>query len=163
MSTLDIGIILFIIFWGVRGFFRGLTSEIISLIVWISSIYLSIIYFDVLSGLINDYVSSEQVSSIIAIIFIFIFTFMIAVFLGFISTKLVKIIGLNNYNKVLGLIFGSLKALSLLLFFTFMVNQTDLQNFYMMQDSHFIPLFNDFLDKYVQTGDSLFDSFELKI
>ena len=163
MSTLDIGIILFIIFWGVRGFFRGLTSEIISLIVWISSIYLSIIYFDVLSGLINDYVSSEQVSSIIAIIFIFIFTFMIAVFLGFISTKLVKIIGLNNYNKVLGLLFGSLKALSLLLFFTFMVNQTDLQNFYMMQDSHFIPLFNDFLDKYVQTGDSLFDSFELKI
>ena len=163
MSTLDIGIILFIIFWGVRGFFRGLTSETISLIVWISSIYLSIIYFDVLSGLINDYVSSEQVSSIIAIIFIFIFTFMIAVFLGFISTKLVKIIGLNNYNKVLGLLFGSLKALSLLLFFTFMVNQTDLQNFYMMQDSHFIPLFNDFLDKYVQTGDSLFDSFELKI
>ena len=33
----------------------------------------------------------------------------------------------------------------------------------MIQDSQFMPFFKAFLDKYVQTGNSLFDSLELKI
>ena len=87
----------------------------------------------------------------------------IAAILGFISSKLINFIGLYNYNKILGLLFGSIKGLVFLSFFTYIIYQTDSQNYYMLKESEFMPIFKDFLDKYTQRGNSLFDSLELKI
>ena len=95
---------------GDKRFFKGFASESISLVTWVSSVYLSIKYFHIPSELINTYILSEKISSILTIITIFIITFMVAAILGFIFSKLVNIMGLYNYNKVLGLIFGSLKG-----------------------------------------------------
>ena len=88
---------------------------------------------------------------------------MVAAILGFIFSKLVNIMGLYNYNKVLGLIFGSLKGFVFLTFFVFIVYQTDLRNYHLIEDSQFMPVIQAFLEKYTQTGNSLFDSLELKI
>ena len=163
MSVLDIGLLLFLAFWAIRGFFKGFMSEIISLLTWISAIYLSVKYFHIPSKIIDNYISSEQVSSILTIIAIFLITFMTATVLGFIFSKFINIIGLSNYNKVFGLLFGSLKGLVFVTFFVFIIYQTDMKNFHMIEDSQFMPFFKDFLDKYVQRGNSLFDSLELKI
>ena len=163
MSALDITIFLFLIFWAIRGFFKGFASESISLVTWLSSVYLSIKYFHIPSELINTYILSEKISSILTIITIFIITFMVAAILGFIFSKLVNIMGLYNYNKVLGLIFGSLKGFVFLTFFVFIVYQTDLKNYHLIEDSQFMPVIQAFLEKYTQTGNSLFDSLELKI
>ena len=51
----------------------------------------------------------------------------------------------------------------LISFFVFIIYQTDIKNLHMIQDYQFMPFFKAFLDKYVQTGNSLFDSLELKI
>ena len=163
MSALDITILLFLVFWAIRGFLKGFASEIVSLVIWVSSIYLSIKYFHIPSELINNYVLSDQISSILAIITIFIITFMVAAILGFIFSKLINIVGLYNYNKVFGLIFGSLKGFVFLTFFVFIIYQTDMRNYYLIEDSQFMPIIQAFLEKYTQTGNSLFDSLELKI
>jgi len=163
MSALDITIFLFLIFWAIRGFFKGFASESISLVTWLSSVYLSIKYFHIPSELINTYILSEKISSILTIITIFIITFIVAAILGFIFSKLVNIMGLYNYNKVLGLIFGSLKGFVFLTFFVFIIYQTDLKNYYLIEDSQFMPIIQAFLEKYAQTSNSLFDSLELKI
>ena len=163
MSALDISILLFLVFWAIRGFIKGFASEIVSLTIWASSIYLSIKYFHIPSELINNYVLSDQISSILTIITIFIITFIVAAILGFIFSKIVNIVGLYNYNKVLGLIFGSLKGFVFLTFFVFIIYQTDLKNYYLIEDSQFMPIIQAFLEKYTQTGNSLFDSLELKI
>ena len=110
MSALDITILLFLVFWAIRGFLKGFASEIVSLVIWVSSVYLSIKYFHIPSELINNYVLSDQISSILTIITIFIITFIVAAILGFIFSKIINIVGLYNYNKVFGLIFGSLKG-----------------------------------------------------
>ncbi len=163
MSVLDIGLILFLLFWAIRGFFKGFAAEIISLIIWVSAVYFSIKYFHIPSGIINNYIFSEQISSILTIITIFIITFMIAAILGFIFSKFINIIGLYNYNKIFGLIFGSLKGLVFLSFFVFIVHQTEIRNYHLIEDSQFMPIIQAFLEKYAQTGNSLFDSLELKI
>ena len=116
MSALDITIILFLVFWAIRGFLKGFASEIVSLATWISSVYLSIKYFHIPSELINNYVLSDEISSILTVITIFIITFIVAAILGFIFSKIINIVGLYNYNKVLGLIFGSLKGFVFLTF-----------------------------------------------
>ena len=163
MSALDIIILLFLFFWAIRGFLKGFASEIVSLATWVSSVYLSIKYFHIPSELINNYVLSDQVSSILTIITIFVITFIVAAILGFIFSKIINIVGLYNYNKVLGLIFGSLKGFVFLTFLVFLIYQTDMKNYYMIEDSQFIPIIQAFLEKYTQTGNSLFDSLELKI
>ena len=163
MSALDITILLFLIFWAIRGFFKGFASEIVSLVIWVSSVYLSIKYFHIPSELINNYVLSDQISSILTIITIFIITFIVAAILGFIFSKIINIVGLYNYNKVFGLIFGSLKGFVFLTFFVFIIYQTDMKNYYLIEDSQFMPIIQAFLEKYAQTGNSLFDSLELKI
>ena len=163
MSALDITILLFLVFWAIRGFLKGFASEIVSLATWVSSVYLSIKYFHIPSELINNYVLSDQVSSILTIITIFVITFIVAAILGFIFSKIINIVGLYNYNKVFGLIFGSLKGFVFLTFLVFLIYQTDMKNYYMIEDSQFIPIIQAFLEKYAQTGNSLFDSLELKI
>ena len=163
MSALDITILLFLVFWAIRGFLKGFASEIVSLVIWVSSIYLSIKYFHIPSELINNYVLSDQISSILTIITIFIITFIVAAILGFIFSKIINIVGLYNYNKVFGLIFGSLKGFVFLAFFVFIIYQTDMKNYYLIEDSQFMPIIQAFLEKYTQTGNSLFDSLELKI
>ena len=163
MSALDITILLFLVFWAIRGFLKGFASEIVSLVIWVSSVYLSIKYFHIPSELINNYVLSDQISSILTIITIFIITFIVAAILGFIFSKIINIVGLYNYNKVFGLIFGSLKGFVFLTFFVFIIYQTDMKNYYLIEDSQFMPIIQAFLEKYTQTGNSLFDSLELKI
>ena len=163
MSALDITIILFLVFWAIRGFLKGFASEIVSLATWISSVYLSIKYFHIPSELINNYVLSDEISSILTVITIFIITFIVAAILGFIFSKIINIVGLYNYNKVLGLIFSSLKGFVFLIFLVFLIYQTDMKNYYMIEDSQFMPIIQAFLEKYTQTGNSLFDSLELKI
>ena len=163
MSALDITILLFLFFWAIRGFLKGFASEIVSLATWVSSVYLSIKYFHIPSELINNYVLSDQVSSILTIITIFVITFIVAAILGFIFSKIINIVGLYNYNKVLGLIFGSLKGFVFLTFLVFLIYQTDIKNYYLIEDSQFMPIIQAFLEKYTQTGNSLFDSLELKI
>ena len=163
MSALDITILLFLVFWAIRGFLKGFASEIVSLVIWVSSVYLSIKYFHIPSELINNYVLSDQISSILTIITIFIITFIVAAILGFIFSKIINIVGLYNYNKVFGLIFGSLKGFVFLTFFVFIIYQTDMRNYYLIEDSQFMPIIQAFLEKYTQTGNSLFDSLELKI
>ena len=163
MSALDITIILFLVFWAIRGFLKGFASEIVSLATWISSVYLSIKYFHIPSELINNYVLSDEISSILTVITIFIITFIVATILGFIFSKIINIIGLYNYNKAFGLIFGSLKGFVFFTFFVFIIYQTDLKNYHLIEDSQFMPIIQAFLEKYIQTGNSLFDSLELKI
>ena len=163
MSALDITILIFLVFWAIRGFLKGFASEIVSLATWVSSVYLSIKYFHIPSELINNYVLSDQVSSILTIITIFVITFIVAAILGFIFSKIINIVGLYNYNKILGLIFGSLKGFVFLTFLVFLIYQTDMKNYYMIKDSQFMPIIQAFLEKYAQTGNSLFDSLELKI
>ena len=163
MSALDIAILLFLVFWAIRGFAKGFASEIVSLTIWVSSVYLSIKYFHIPSELINNYILSDEISSILTIITIFIITFIVAAILGFIFSKIINIVGLYNYNKVFGLIFGSLKGFVFLTFFVFIIYQTDLKNYYLIEDSQFMPIIQAFLEKYAQTSNSLFDSLELKI
>jgi membrane protein required for colicin V production len=163
MSALDITILLFLVFWAIRGFLKGFASEIVSLAIWISSVYLSIKYFHIPSELINNYVLSDEISSILTILTIFIITFIVAAILGFIFSKIINIVGLYSYNKVFGLVFGSLKGFVFLTFIVFLIYQTDMKNYYMIEDSQFVPIIQAFLEKYAQTGNSLFDSLELKI
>ena len=96
MVILDISILIFIAFWSIRGFLRGFSAEIISLIIWVFAIYMTINYFYLAINYIEEYIVSREISIIITYVLIFIFTLLISTISGFVVSKFMKIIGFSS-------------------------------------------------------------------
>ena len=163
MINFDIAILVFLSYWAIRGFFKGFASEVLSLIIWSLSIFLSIKYFYIPSSIIETYISSPELSDLLTIIMIFIITFFTSTICGFLISKFVNIIGLYSYDKILGLFIGSLKGLIFTMLVIFVIGQTSIKDSFFIQESQLVPHFDYFLDKYIKTSESLFDSLLLKI
>ncbi len=163
MIILDIGILIFLAFWSIRGFIKGFSAEILSLIVWITAIYATLNYFHIPVNYIQSYISSPIISMIITYSLIFIFTFIFSTISGYIVSKFVNIIGYYSFDKSLGFVFGTIKGFSFTILITFFIMNTELYSLNMVTDSQFIPYFEDFLNNYLISSDSLFDSLRLKI
>jgi membrane protein required for colicin V production len=163
MIILDIGILVFLAFWSVRGFMKGFSAEILSLIVWVIAIYATLNYFHIPVNYIQSFVSSPMISMIITYALIFIFTFISSAISGYIASKFVNIIGYYSFDKSLGFVFGTIKGFSFTVLITFFILNTELASLKMVTDSQFIPHFEDFLNNYLISSDSLFDSLQLKI
>ena len=163
MITFDIAIIVFLSYWAIRGFFKGFASEVLSLLIWSTSIFLSIKYFYIPSSMIETYISSSDLSNFLTIIMLFIITFFTSAISGFLISKLINMIGLYSYDKVLGLLMGGLKGLVFTMLVIFSIEQTTIKDYSFIQESQITPHFDYFLNKYIKTSESLFDSLVLKI
>ena len=82
---------------------------------------------------------------------------------GFFVSKFVNVIGLYSVNKAFGFIFGLIKGLVLCLLINFFIINMQLSDSEILLDSRFIPYFDYFLNNFLKSSDSLFDSFQLKI
>ena len=114
MIISDIAILIFLAFWSIRGFMKGFSAEILSLIVWVTAIYATLNYFHIPVNYIQSFVSSPMLSMIITYALIFIFTFISSAISGYIVSKFVNIIGYYSFDKSLGIDFGTIKGYSLL-------------------------------------------------
>ena len=163
MPIVDITILIFILFWSIVGLFKGFIAELIALICWSSAIYFSANYFYIPSDYIMTFINSVEISNIIAFIGIFLITFLLSSFIGYFSSKFINIIGFSASNKILGLITGFFKGLILILIVLYFLDFTELSSSLYWEQSEFIPYFDDFIQKYLKSNHSLFDSFRLKI
>ena len=94
---------------------------------------------------------------------LFIITFFTSAISGFLISKLINMIGLYSYDKVLGLLMGGLKGLVFTMLVIFSIEQTTIKDSSFIQESQITPHFDYFLNKYIKTSESLFDSLVLKI
>ena len=163
MPIVDITILIFILFWSFVGLFKGFIAELIALICWSSAIYFAANYFYIPADYIMTFINSAEISNIIAFISIFLITFLLSSFIGFFASKFVNMIGFSASNKILGLITGFFKGLILILIIVYFIDFTELSSSLYWEQSEFIPYFDDFIQKYLKSNDSLFDSFHLKI
>ncbi|MBJ41533.1 MAG: hypothetical protein CMD84_04580 [Gammaproteobacteria bacterium] len=163
MLTIDLIITLFIIFWTLYGFLRGFITELTSLLCWSAAIYFSANYFYIPANHINEFVNSSEISNVLAFIGIFMFTFIFSSIIGFILSKFVNLVGFSTLNKILGLIVGLLKGMTLTLITVYLLNLTEFRNNNIFQESKYMPFFNGIISKYLKSSDSFFDSLELNI
>ena len=82
---------------------------------------------------------------------------------GFLVSRLMSIIGFYSFDKLLGMLFGLIKGFAFMLLLTFFLMNTELYEHEIVSDSQFIPYFDYFLNNFLKSSDSLFDSFQLKI
>ena len=125
MNYIDIFISIFLIYGFIRGLYKGFIIEIASVIGLLLGIYLATQY----SGDLSNYLISKQFFSwkegyviILSNVILFILTILIVSILGKVATKLVKLVALGLFNKILGSVFGLLKNILILVIVIFVFN-----------------------------------------
>jgi len=126
MNILDIIIIIPVVWLAYRGFSRGLIIEIATLAALILGIYFSVHFSDVVgSYLIKWFDLNTKYLHIIAFIVTFAGVVILVYIIGRILEKFINMIALGFINKLLGGVFGILKAVLLLSVLFFIINRFD--------------------------------------
>ena len=125
MNYVDIFISIFLIYGFIKGLYNGFIIEIASVIGLLLGIYLATQY----SGDFSNYLISKQFITwkegyviILSNVILFIFTILIVSIIGKVATKLVKLVALGLFNKILGSVFGFLKNFLILVIVIFVFN-----------------------------------------
>jgi membrane protein required for colicin V production len=118
MSLLDIFLLIPLAYGAWRGFRKGLIIEVFTLLAIVVGIYMAIHFSDLVSNKITDNVGEEYSSTpAIAFTLIFLGVGAMVYFGGIALEKVIKAVNLSIANRMLGLIFGTIKALYLLSIF----------------------------------------------
>jgi membrane protein required for colicin V production len=125
MNYVDIFISIFLIYGFIKGLYKGFIIEIASVIGLVLGIYLATQY----NGDLSNYLISKQYFNwkegyiiILSNVILFILTILIVSILGKVATKLVKLVALGLFNKILGSVFGLLKNILILVILIFVFN-----------------------------------------
>lgn len=136
MTILDLFLLLPLAYGAWRGFRKGLILEVFTLLAIIVGIYVAVHFSDRVSHKIVENLG-EEYSSTPAISFTLIFLAVGALiyFGGVALEKVVKAVNLSVFNRMLGLLFGFIKALYLLSIFLVTYQSYDLGGKLISEDS----------------------------
>ena len=145
-----------ILIFGITGLFNGLIKEIFSTAAWLLSLAIAWLYGPFLFPYVGDFVESEPAKNIICFILLFLISFIVLKIIGSIISKLLSVIGLKSIDKLLGMFFGSLKALAIISsVFVFNLNYLDKSSWWLNSYSRIYsiefynyskPVFNKWID-----------------
>lgn len=110
MTWLDyavLGVLLACILWGVL---RGLVREVVSILGWIIAFLAANLFSAPLAQGLPEQIPTPELRLAVAFVAVFIASLAVTTLLGLILSKLVKAIGLESLDRVLGAAFGIAKA-----------------------------------------------------
>jgi len=128
MNILDIIFIIPIVWFAYRGFSKGLIIGITTLVALILGIYLSIRFSGIVAAfLMSNFDWDEKYIPIISFAITFVGVVIVIYLLGKILEKFIDMIALGFINKLLGGVFGIVKAVVLLSVIIYIINSFDRQ------------------------------------
>ena len=124
MNTIDVVILVFILFFTIRGLFRGFILEFSTLIGLIVGYLAGITYLGFLSDLLQTLMPSVPVSilNIISFSVVFITINILLKIAANLITKTLKFAMLGWLNRLLGALFGLTKSVLILSIFVFLIS-----------------------------------------
>lgn len=126
MRNTDI-ILLALLLWGTfRGFYKGLISQLTSLVGIFLAFYVSVKYYTPFANLINSHIESKMSQlyiSIAAFVILFLLMIVLIYFLSKQIEKLTKALHIGSLNHLAGGIFGLIKWAFILSFIILLINK----------------------------------------
>jgi membrane protein required for colicin V production len=124
MNTIDVVILIFILFFTIRGLFRGFILELSTLIGLVIGYLAGITYLGFLSGLMQSIMPDAPVSvlNIISFSVIFIVINILLKIAANLVTKTLKFAMLGWLNRLLGAVFGLTKSILILSILVFLIS-----------------------------------------
>jgi len=112
MNLLDLGILATLILFAIFGFRNGIVREILTIIGLVVAIYVAFRYMEDAAMWLTELTSqtlSAEVTLVTGLI-LFTLTFILFLLLAFLIRRFLEAIHLNIINRILGFIFGGVKA-----------------------------------------------------
>lgn len=124
MTIADYVILGGIVLSALIGLFRGFFKEALSLATWIIAAYLSYRFGPYLSVMLEEEITTGSVRLASSYTIIFIVVLVIGALINYLVGKLVKKSGLAGTDKILGLVFGGLRGVLIVLVFILLARMT---------------------------------------
>ncbi|QJC33165.1 CvpA family protein [Enterobacteriaceae endosymbiont of Donacia clavipes] len=151
MFIIDYLFILIIILSSLYSFFRGFIKEILTILIWFVSFYLSKKYFHYLFYIKNTVINNLYFQKIFLLLISFILSLSFGYIINNYINKKIKYFNLNIFNKIIGLFFGFFKGYFIILFFLYSLNHFDknLYNYMLLEQKSLLFIyFHNLLHKY---------------
>lgn len=126
MNWLDYSFIGILAISVIISIFRGLTKEVLSLLIWVVAFWLAYHYVDVGANYLESYIELPSARHLISFVVILITALLLGGLVNFILAKLIQSTGLSAMDRFLGMFFGALRALVIIVVIAFFIKATPL-------------------------------------
>ena len=121
MNSVDWSIIILIGISSIISAIRGVVKEVVSLIVWVLAALIASIFHDQLAMLMINLIETPMLRNFSAWILIFLACLLIGSLVNYALGKLVEVSGLSGTDRLLGIIFGIVRALVIVMVFLIVI------------------------------------------
>lgn len=126
MNYIDVLILIPLVYGAYKGFTTGLIVEISTLLALILGVFVSLKYAGMTEEFLKDFVDiSESYSYYVAFAVTFLLIIVIIHLLGKLLTRLIDMVSLGLFNKLLGIVLGVAKAAIVVCVVLFILNALD--------------------------------------
>ena len=128
LNVIDLIALTTIIISAAIGVSRGIIKEVMSLIIWIASIFCMLKYGKVFATFLPENIGNSSLKIAIGYILAFSSVMVVGNFISWVTTKILDFSGLGIINRLLGSIFGILRGALLIAIVILIGKKLDYQN-----------------------------------
>lgn len=144
MSWVDYLIIGIIVLSSGISIIRGFIKEVLSLVSWALAFWVALTFSPNFSTLLNDYIASDSIRLFAAFFALFIVTLILGALINHLISTIVEKTGLSGTDRALGIIFGLLRGVAIVILLVLLAGATPMPNEPWWQASvlleHFVTL-----------------------
>ena len=122
MNTLDYAIIGLATYLTILGLYRGLIKELFSILALVFGLIVAYLLGDILYNYLSHIIETDHFVRPIALLVLFMFTVLIINYIGKLLSSFFRYMALGWLNRILGGVFGLLKAFLILLALMYLYN-----------------------------------------
>ncbi len=158
MTWADWAIIAVLGFSALISVVRGFVKEIVSLLIWLAAAVIASIFHDQLASLMSDLIDTPSLRMLAAWIVLFVAVLLVGSILNYLLGKLVKATGLSGTDRLLGLIFGAIRGLIIVMVILIILPKIlPVMEDQWWLESTIIPYFMQYEDWARETGTAVLD------
>ncbi len=144
MAWIDIVIIALIALSAVLSLFRGFVKEALALASWLVALWVAMIFYENVAGMLARWISDPSLQKIIAFSALFIAVLLLGAVVNYLAGKLVTKTGLAGTDRMLGVVFGMARGAVIVAILVLLAGLTPMPHDPWWHESHLLKYFQDF-------------------
>ena len=159
MFYIDIVSSIFLVSFSVLGLIRGFFKDLFSILSWVLSLLVSWYFSPQLLIYLSDFISNAQALKIISFVSVFLLSFVLIRAIGNLLSSFISAIGLGIFDRLLGIIFGTLKSIAIMTLIIFLVEPFIFQEIWWVESytAEYYSYVKSFLDSNLEDWDKYLD------